>query len=194
MAASGDGYPSAAGAAMIQSPSATPTGEPGAARSAISASATPSARSATRPGEAAPENRYAEDASHAPSATVSHLAIIPHQRARWARAAQPPEQAPRSLQGDRPHAPDALGVLADGAIGGELRGARDVQDRHPGPAVAVLVHARDVLLHRAVRGEVGEHHVRVAAVQERLHDGLEEPRLAGREDARRDRVEDLLHA
>src|SRR3954454_8845842 len=86
--------------------------------------------------------------------------------------------------------PDVAGVLADGAVGGELAHAGDVEQRLAAPLRTIepgVVHAE---LGGDVGVEVGQVDVLVAGAGEFGHDGAEEVLVAAREVAGGDRVDD----
>src|SRR5262249_36008527 len=85
--------------------------------------------------------------------------------------------------------PDLAGVLADGAVGGELAHARDVEQRLAVPGRAILVLDVDPQLSLDIVMEVGEVHVLVARAEELGHDRAEDVLVASREMSRRDRVD-----
>ena len=58
--------------------------------------------------------------------------------------------------------PDFGAVFADGAVGGELAHACDVEDGHAGPVFLVMLGLIDLVLGGEVGGEVGKEHVFVA--------------------------------
>jgi len=61
--------------------------------------------------------------------------------------------------------PDVAAVFADAAVGGELAGARGVENRHARPALAVAIGTVHPLLAVGVGLVVGQHHVRIVMQQ-----------------------------
>src|SRR5262245_6000758 len=57
----------------------------------------------------------------------------------------------------RPHMPDLVAVLADCPVGGELAGARRVEDRHASPSLPILPGCAHPLLAPHILGVIGEH-------------------------------------
>src|SRR5260370_41013080 len=73
--------------------------------------------------------------------------------------------------------PDLGRVLGDGAIAGELPGAGDIQNRFVRPRIALCVEFAKPLIRIEVRFEVGEVHVVVAMLKQRVMNGGENPWL-----------------
>lgn len=85
--------------------------------------------------------------------------------------------------------PDVAGVFEDGAVAGEFAGAGDVEDGFADPVVGFLVELADAGVGLGIGGEVGEVHVEIAAVEERIAQGFEDAGLEGVEMIGEDQVE-----
>src|SRR5437762_751213 len=84
------------------------------------------------------------------------------------------------------HVPDILGIFSNGAVGGEPRHARDIEDAGAGPSRHHLPARIDVALRLVVGIEVGGDHVGVVETQRVRYAG-EAVRLVRRELAVLDR-------
>src|SRR5437588_12810592 len=82
-------------------------------------------------------------------------------RALDGRVGSSPTSATLLSARDRPQAPDVLGVLADGAIAGELARSSDIQYSFCHPAARVRVQLADLVVNPQVGWQVGEVQVRL---------------------------------
>ena len=89
--------------------------------------------------------------------------------------------------------PDPLGVIPDGAVGGELAHARHIQDRGMGPGVPVAPQGTGTILAVDIGLVIGEHEERVAAIADAVADQPGEAWIGqGDKPARRHGVRDAV--
>src|SRR5581483_11349151 len=98
----------------------------------------------------------------------------------------------RRFHRDRLDAPDLAGVFLNRPVAGKFSHARRVQDAPAGPALLIQVGRGGLLLRFEVGLEVGQHHVAVALVQQRIDDRPKLPRLLAREVIAGDPVENVF--
>jgi hypothetical protein len=77
----------------------------------------------------------------------------------------------------RLNSPDFGGIFPDSAICRELAGTRHIEDRFAVPVISTPVNYVDVFLALNVASQAGQQHVAIAAIQQGLDDGFEDPRF-----------------
>src|ERR1700752_4382917 len=80
------------------------------------------------------------------------------------------------------YVPDLLGIFANGAVGGEPRHSRDIEDRGASPGRHHLPAGVDAALGGVIGIEIGRDHI-VVEVAQRVADGSEAGGIVGRERA-----------
>src|SRR5215813_661880 len=73
--------------------------------------------------------------------------------------------------------PDLRCVFPDGAVAGKAVRASYIDNRFAGPTIRVRIKLSDLALSLQIRFEVGQMHIVVAVIQERVPDRAKDPRL-----------------